>query len=157
MRVPTMVTQRGRVTATPVARGSVAESSAQLLCFHRHSRFVRSFWGVEKSRVESRGVARPRPCLLFSLQPDFGYSASCLLNSLTSGPNSLFSTTFPVRSFIFQYRKPGFTPRLKARKGRKAPAAHPHPSSSEEGSRGSPSLDKEGSGVVDFQLDPLFS
>jgi hypothetical protein len=33
----------------------------------------------------------------------------------------------------------------------------PTPSSSEEGSSRFPSLDKEGSGVVEFSVDPLFS
>jgi len=54
--------------------------------------------------------------------------------------------------------KTDFTQRRKARKGRKVLAATtPHPSSFEEGSPKVPSLDKEGSGVVDFCLDPLFS
>jgi hypothetical protein len=66
----------------------VLEFSAATLCFHRHSRFVRSFFGVEKLRAESRGANSARPRLPFELAVVLGprllgFSALRLLNSLT--------------------------------------------------------------------------
>jgi hypothetical protein len=64
---------------------------------------------------------------------------------------SRFTRPFPMG-------KTDFTQRRKVRKGRKVLAATtPYPSSFEEGSPKVPSLGNEGSGVVDFSTDPLFS
>jgi len=67
----------------------------------------------------------------------------------------LFSWTFSLCSpaFVIKNRfhtKPQRTLRPQS-------PTNPHPSSSGEGAAKSPSLDKEGSGVDDFCVDPLFS